>query len=123
MSTQPQQPQFHSQLDKSVHPSVQLAIRNLEQLIYDLQGGVKTLRNQILGGAVAVASVISGSIASVSVQSGGYYLTAPTVTFTGGGFAVKPQAHAVLTGNRVTSVVVDNPGTGGSSVPAVVFTV
>lgn len=123
MSTTPQQPQFHSQLDKSVHPSVHLAIRNLEQLIYDLQGGVKTLQGQILGGAVAVATLISGSISAVAVQSGGYYLTAPTVSFTGGGFATKPQAHAVLTGNRVKSVIIDNPGTGGSATPTVVFTV
>ena len=122
MSTQPVNQQFHAQLPDSVHPAVHLAIRNLEQLVYDLQGGIKTLQQQLLGGAVATATVASGSLAGVSVQNGGYYLTAPAVSFSGS-FATTPVAHAVLTGNRVTSVVIDDPGTGVSGTPTVIFTV
>ena len=123
MSSQPVNEQFHAQLPTSVHPSVHLAIRNLEQLIYDLQGGIKTLQQQLLGGAVATATVANGGVTAVALQNGGYYLKTPTVSFVGGGFSVQPQAHAVVTGNRVTSVVIDNAGAGGSSVPQVVFTI
>lgn len=124
MSTSSQQPQFRPQLDSSVHPSVHLAIRNIMDMIYDLQGGVFALQSQLLGGAIATATVNSnGQLSAITLQNGGYYLTAPAVTFTGSSFSVQPKAHAVLTNNRVTSVVIDNPGSGGSGIPTVVFTI
>ena len=116
--------QYHAQLDPSVHPSVHLAIRNLEQMLYDAQAGLLTMQQQLLGGAVATCgALVNGRVTVVTVQSGGYYTSAPKVTFEGGGFSVQPTAHAVLTGNRVTSVVVDTPGQAGSRLPTVVFTI
>lgn len=126
LPTQPINTQDFPNLDESVHPSVHLAVRVLKYQIADLQGGIRALQQQLLGGAVATAALGSGATAgelvAVTVQSGGYYLVTPIVTFVGGGFTSTPQGHAVLTGNRVTSVVIDNPGAGGSSVPQVVFT-
>lgn len=48
---------------------------------------------------------------NITVVNGGNYATAPTVTISGGSGS-GATAHAVLTGNTVTSVVLDNPGTG-----------
>lgn len=57
----------------------------------------------------------------IDVAAGGAgYVTAPTVVI--GGPGTGAVAHAVLTGDRVSSVVVDTPGTGYSSAPAISFT-
>lgn len=61
---------------------------------------------------------VVGGISPVTGGEG--YTSAPTVSFVGGG-GTGATAHAVLTGNKVTSVVVDAGGTGYTSAPTVVF--
>lgn len=79
-------------------------------MINDLQGAVLSLQQQLLGGALASVTVVAGAVSAVSMQTGGYYLVAPKVTITGDGTGA--AGHAVLNGNRVDSVVVDNGGSG-----------
>lgn len=62
---------------------------------------------------------IRGSIEATGGGDG--YITAPTVSFSGGG-GTGATAHAVMTGRKVTSIVIDAPGTGYTSDPTVVFT-
>jgi hypothetical protein len=56
---------------------------------------------------------VSGGGVSPNIQviNGGSYSTAPTVAISGGS-GTGATAHVVLTGGTVTSVVLDNPGTG-----------
>lgn len=62
---------------------------------------------------------VRGSIDGVTGGAG--YTSVPTVTIVGGGGS-GAIAHAVLTGDRVSSIVVDAAGTGYSSDPTVVIT-
>ena len=59
-------------------------------------------------------------ISKIIVNAGGSYLTAPTVTITGGG-GTGALATAVLTGTAVTSVTLTDPGSGYTSIPTVTF--
>lgn len=69
--------------------------------------------------ATATAEVTGQFVTSVTVNTGGNgYVTAPAVTFSGGG-GTGAAAHAVLTGGVVTSVVVDAAGSGYTSPPTV----
>lgn len=124
-STLPVQPTIQPQypnLDGKVHPEVALAIRNLHSMVFDLQAGVTQLSQQLQGGAMATATLSGTGLASIVLTSGGYYLKTPVVSFEGGSVVTPGSAHAVLTGNRVTSVVIDTIGDYGA-VPTVVFTV
>lgn len=81
------------------------------------------------GGARATATLSSNKVSSFSVTNAGFgYTIAPTVVFYGGGDLNKnptylcpglpgnimpgysPKAHAVLSGNTVGSIVLDDPG-------------
>ena len=88
------------------------------------------------GSARATATLTSGGVSSIAVTNGGFNFTKPPVVrFAGGGYANNgaylglnqpggegpnsalkagrvAKAHAVLTGNAVTSIVVDDPGAG-----------
>lgn len=61
---------------------------------------------------------VTGGISTITGGQG--YKTAPTVTLVGGG-GTGATAHAVLTGDKVTSVVVDTGGSGYTTPPIVVF--
>lgn len=62
----------------------------------------------------------AGEVAGITVDTGGntYGGTAPAVTLTGGG-GTGATAHAVLTAGVVSSIVVDNAGSGYTSAPTV----
>ncbi len=62
----------------------------------------------------------AGEIVSITVDTGGntYGATAPVVTITGGG-GTGATAHAVLTAGVVSSILVDNAGSGFTSAPTV----
>lgn len=109
--------------EAKVHPEVERAIRVVLQQVYDLQDAVKAQNQQLLGGAIGEATVAANVVTVVTVRSGGYYLVTPVVSFAGGSPTTPATAHAVMTGNRVTGVVVDDGGAGYASTPTVVFTV
>ena len=67
----------------------------------------------------ATAGAVDAIVTIGNPATNGFYPTAPNVTVVGGGF--NAVAHAVLTGNRVSSVVIDVPGTGYST--PVAFTI
>lgn len=76
-----------------------------------------------LTGAAATGTVTRSTttVGSVTVTSGGgYYTSAPAVTFSGGG-GTGAAGTAVLTDGVVTSVTITNAGTGYSSDPTVTF--
>ena len=58
-----------------------------------------------------VLRLVQDGVTAITVTAGGSgYTTAPTVTITGDGKGAK--ARAVVSGGAVTSVVIDDPGTG-----------
>ena len=94
-----------------------------------------------VGAARASATLTSGAVSSVSITNGGFgYTKPPKVVFLGGGnnsnnqnnpsflSAGQPDypsplnaatGHAVLTSGVVTSIVIDNPGSGYINAPYV----
>lgn len=120
--SQPTNNQYHAQLDDSVHPSVRLAIYNLEQMVYDAKAGIATMQQQQLGGALATATVSGGgAVNGVTMTCGGYYVRIPIVSFIGGG-GTGATGTAIMTGNKVTGVTITAGGSGYTSAPTVVFT-
>ena len=70
------------------------------------------------------ASIGSGAVTGITIVNAGLgfdptYPTSVPLTITGGGGS-GATAHAVVTGQSVTSVVIDTPGTGYTSPPSVV---
>ena len=64
----------------------------------------------------------TNTVAVINVTNGGSgYVTAPNVTFSGGGGGTGAQATAVINGGVVVAVLVTNGGTGYTSTPGVVF--
>lgn len=102
------------------------------------QGGVQVQTNASIGGspgsnllisgqlsttlpsaATGTATIAGGQVASIAVGSGSNgYLTAPTVTITGGG-GTGATATATLTNGVVTAINVTNGGAGYTRVPTV----
>jgi hypothetical protein len=70
--------------------------------------------------AAGTASLTADAVTSVTVSRGGSYLTAPTVTFSGGG-GTGAAGTAVLAGGTVTSVTVTSGGSGYTTAPTVTF--
>ena len=69
--------------------------------------------------ATATATVTSGFVTSITVDSGGSgYTSTPAVTLNGGGGS-GATATANLSGSAVASITVNNPGSGYTSTPAV----
>lgn len=70
-------------------------------------------------GAVAIASITSSSVSSITVVNGGTNLTGtPTLTIVGGGGS-GAEATAVLTGGTISSVTITNGGSNYTTTPAV----
>jgi hypothetical protein len=70
----------------------------------------------------AVLTATPGSVASITIsQSGGYYQSAPSITFDGISCSTTPAATAVLTNGAVTSATITNPGAGCTQAPVIVF--
>lgn len=73
-------------------------------------------------GATGTASLTSTAVSSVAVGDGGEgYLSAPTVSFTGGG-GTGATATATIVNGIVTAINVTAGGTGYTSAPTVVIT-
>ena len=71
--------------------------------------------------ATATATIASGAVNGIVVNSGGAgYLSPPVVTLTGGGFTTPATATAVLTNGVVTGINFTG-GTGYTSAPAVLI--
>lgn len=91
------------------------------------------------GGARATATVSGGAVTAITVTNAGFgYTYAPSVYFLGGGnlsngrdlglgypnqsapsnFA---QAHCVLSGGAISSIVIDNPGSGYDCAPYILL--
>ena len=99
-----------------------------------------------IGSARATATITNGAITSIAVTNGGFGFTyPPIVRFAGGGYGTDSRnlglnqpggdgptsaikagrgavAHAVLTSGVVTSIVIDDPGTGYVKAPYVFLT-
>jgi len=75
------------------------------------------------GSTATLDGGLTGVVTAVSTPStpGGYYVTAPLVSFTVSGSSTPATAHAVVVDGTVTSVIVDTPGVGYTSVPTVSF--
>ena len=87
-----------------------------------LNNAVSTAVNTAGFSATAVRdpSLAAGPIVSTFVTNGGSgYVTAPGVSFSGGGCSTEPVATANLTNGSVTSLNVSNFGTGCTSDPAI----
>ena len=92
-----------------------------------------------MGSARATCTIVGGAVATITVTNAGFNFTKPPVVhFLGGGNAGNsaylglnqpngpaPQhpakAHAVLTGNAVSSIVIDDPGAGYAIAPFVLL--
>ncbi|MHB1356414.1 MAG: hypothetical protein ACYCZF_10610, partial [Anaerolineae bacterium] len=70
-------------------------------------------------GATATATLSLDHVAVLTVGSG--YDATTTVSFTGGGGGINAAATANLSGGRVVSITITNPGTGYTSAPGVVI--
>ena len=69
--------------------------------------------------AMAVATVTNGSVASVTVTTGGSgYISPPNVAFSGGG-GTGASAIAQVGGGSVTNIIVESPGSGYTNAPDV----
>ena len=91
------------------------------------------------GSARATATLTGGKISSITVTNGGFGFTyAPSVHFLGGGNPLNGRdlglgypnqngpsnyatAHCVLTNGVVTSIVIDNPGSGYAVAPYILI--
>jgi len=70
-----------------------------------------------------ITSIGDDMVDSIVVSDGGTgYVSAPAVSFTGGGGGVGLTATATILGGVVTGVTVDNVGSGYTTAPVVVFT-
>jgi len=77
------------------------------------ENGVGT--NTLVQDYQPTVSVTNKSVVKIIPFAGGSgYTSAPTVTLSG-----NATAHAVLTGDKVTSYVIDNPGSGYSAAPSI----
>lgn len=66
---------------------------------------------------VLSVTLAAGAVSAIDVTDGGNgYASAPAVTITGDGSGA--AAHAVITNHVVTSIVIDNPGTGYTTITA-----
>lgn len=74
----------------------------------------------LLLNARATATLSTGAVASIAVNSGGSYASTPTVTISGGG-GTGATATATLTNGAVTSIAVTAGGSGYTSTPTVSF--
>ena len=74
-----------------------------------------------VGGAIATATISSGAVSAVNLITGGTgYLTAPTVTFIGGGGS-NASVTAVVSNGIVTGFTGLSGGSGYTSAPSVSF--
>ena len=74
-----------------------------------------------VGGAVATATISGGAVSNLNIIYGGTgYLTAPTVTFIGGGGS-NASVTAVVSNGSVTGFTGLSGGSGYTSAPAVTF--
>lgn len=119
---QPAPKKVYPNLQGKVHKDAEQAIRNAYAMLYDLQDGIIAMQQQLIGGAIGTATIVANAVTAVTLQSAGYYLVAPRVTFVGGG-GTGAAGTAILSGNRVTSVKITAGGTGYATPPAVVFTI
>lgn len=72
------------------------------------------------GVAQVTAVLTAGAVSSITIQNGGTYATAPTVTFSGGAGA-GATATATLTTGAVSSFTVSAGGSGYTSAPTVLL--
>lgn len=71
--------------------------------------------------ATGTAVLTSGAVSSITIGSGGGgYLTAPTITISGGG-GTGATATATITGGVVTAITIGAGGSGYTSAPTVTF--
>ena len=74
------------------------------------------------GKDIPPTAIQPGALADITITNGGTgYLTAPTVTITGGG-GTGATATAQLTGTSVTGITITNPGSGFTTTPTIGFT-
>lgn len=75
------------------------------------------------GVAQVTATISGGAVTGITVQNGGYYATAPTVTFTGGG-GTGATATAVIAdadAKTITSFTIGAGGSGYTTAPTVLL--
>ncbi|WP_010508409.1 DUF3383 family protein [Komagataeibacter europaeus] len=73
-------------------------------------------------GATGTATITDGAVSAIKVGTGGTgYVSAPTVSLTGGG-GTGATATATVSGGAVTGFTVTNAGSGYTSAPAVTIT-
>jgi hypothetical protein len=80
--------------------------------------GTRVIRESV--SAVSLSLDVAGNVANAGT---GYHVNDP-IAFTGGGFSVTATAHVsgVDVNGAITAIVVDNPGSGYSSIPTVTVT-
>jgi len=80
------------------------------------------IKGWTIDNAGTVVEISNQTVSSVAINNAGSgYLTAPTISFTGGGGA-GAAATATVSGGAITSIVMTNNGTGYTSAPSVVIT-
>lgn len=118
---QAQPKKVYPNLQGKVHKDAEDAIRNAYTMLFDLQDGILAMQQQLIGGAVGTSTIVANAVTAVTMQSNGYYIAVPKVTFTGGS-GTGAAGTAILSGNRVTGVKITVGGTGYATPPTVVFT-
>lgn len=74
-----------------------------------------------VGGAIATATISAGAVTAVTLVTGGTgYITAPTITFVGGG-GTSASVNAVVANGAVTGFTSLSGGSGYTTAPLVVF--
>ena len=74
------------------------------------------------GTGAGAGGTATGVVDTITVTGGGAGYVAPQVVFTGGGASTPATATATVAGGVITGIVINTPGVGYTSAPAISFT-
>lgn len=102
---------------------VEVANGNAESMVNKIVNVTNLASGRILNVSVENVQLrrFGGGVSTISLSSGGTGYTSPTITFAGGGGS-GAAGHAVVQSGIITSILIDNPGTGYDSAPTVIIT-
>ena len=112
-------------VEKNTYQTNGLTLQRFELILAFDDSNVTTIEGPGAG-ATMTASVASGSLTGIAVDTkGSGYNTAPPIQIfpaVGDTITTQATAHALVADGKITSVVIDNAGAGYTSAPTVVVT-
>ena len=109
-------------VEKNTYQTNGLTLQRFELILDFDDAGVTTIEGPGAG-ATFTASVASGAITSIAVDTAGSgYNTAPPVQIfaaVGDNITTQATAHALVADGKITSIVIDNAGAGYTSAPTI----